>query len=228
MNLLTVRLHQSLLDFTKYATLLGKNSFKIGREMICLDSFTRINLRSTYEGPQISEKKRAVISKYQTHYIPYRGQEQKLTHSDLILLDTKEFMERQFGENTLVHILPHFQRPDILYCFDDTGKSVTNQILDCLPSHYSGEIISKESIFSKRPEMADNMDKYRMIAVVQGGWNLYLRGTDKMTGELQMKMEQLEMIGYNPILIHWNEWSKMTLIEKERFLDEKIRKALSG
>lgn len=196
--------------------------------MMCLDSFTRINLRSIYDGPQISQRTRAIITKYQTHYIPYRGQKQKLTHSDMILLDMKEFMERQFGENTLVHILPHFHKPDILYCFDDKGKSVTNQILDCLPTHYSGNIISKESILSKHPEMADKMDKCRMIAVVQGGWNLYLRGTDKLTGELQMKLEQLELVGCKPILIHWNTWIKMNLIEKEKLLDDEVRKALSG
>lgn len=195
--------------------------------MLCLDGFVRINLRSTYDGPKLSEKKRATIAKFLTHYIPYRGQKYKLTNADVMLLDMKEFMERQFGVNTLHHIIPHFQRPDIVYCFDENGKSVTDQILDCFPPQYNGEIMFKESILSKRPELADKMDKYRMVAVIQGGMNLHLRGTNRMMGELRMKLEQLEMVGYKPILIHWSLWLKMNFLEKEKLLAEEIAKALS-
>lgn len=146
----------------------------------------------------------------------------------MLTLDLKEFMERQFGENTLVHVLPHFERPDIVYCFDENGKSVTKELINCFPANYNGEIIFKESVLSKRLEMIDNMEKYRMVAIVLGGWNLYLRDTNQPTGELRMKLEQLEIVGYKPILMNWQTWMKMNIIAKEEYLNKEITRALSS
>ena len=42
-----------------------------------------------------------------------------------------------------------------------------------------------------------------------------------------MKLEQLEMVGYKPILVHWNQWLRMNIQTKEKLLDEEIRKALN-
>ena len=142
-------------------------------------------------------------------------------------MDLKEFMERLYGENNLVHVLPHFQRPDVVYCFDENGKSVTNEILDCFPAQYKGEILFKEAILLKNPEIAKKMDNYQMVAVVMGGWNLYLRDTEIPTGELRMKLEQLKMVGYKPILIFWCHWLAMNIETKENYLKEAIRKALN-
>lgn len=199
---------------------------KIGLEVLSLDSFARINLKSTYDGPLLNERMRANINKFQSHYVPYRGQKYKLTHSDSLLLEMKETLESEWGENIMTHILPHYQRPDIIYCFDEIGKSVTKELIPLWPGNHRGLILSKEFLLSKHSEFSSNIDKYRMIAVLIGGWNLYLRDTRKPTGHLRMKMEQLRMIGYTPILIHFDDWSNYSPKEKLNLLKDEMRHAL--
>lgn len=41
-----------------------------------------------------------------------------------------------------------------------------------------------------------------------------------------MKLEQLQMIGYKPLLIHWSRWQSLLPDEKEIFLDHEIEKVL--
>lgn len=43
-----------------------------------------------------------------------------------------------------------------------------------------------------------------LIAFVVGGWNFYVRDTSKLTGVLQMKMEQLQLSGYETILVSFH------------------------
>ena len=193
---------------------------------MCLDSFTRINLKNTYQGNQLKDRMRKSITKFQSHYVPERNQKYKLTHGDQLLLDVKESMEKIWGENVLTHILPHYQRPDIIYCFDDNHKSVTPKILDCFPPHYQGEILSKEYLLSQKEELAD-MKKHQLIAVVVGGWNFFIRDTNIPTGVLRMKIEQLELIGYKTILVCWSEWASMSVSQKKEYLEEAVHMALT-
>jgi len=120
-------------------------------------------------------------------------------------------------------VLPHYQRPDIVHCFDENGQSVTDKIIDYLPkSHYDGSILTKEYIFSQHKELADNADKYKLLAVLVGGWSCFLTG-----GVLRMKLEQLEMIGYRTILIHGNDWYAMNDSDKNKLVEEEVKKALA-
>lgn len=41
-----------------------------------------------------------------------------------------------------------------------------------------------------------------------------------------MKLEQLEMIGYKPLLIHWHRWHTLTPEEKEIFIENEVEKVL--
>jgi len=169
-----------------------------------------------------------LITKYQTNYVPYKDQPYKLTHSDHLLLNLKEYFEQKYGFNTLRLVLPHYQKPDIVHCFDENGKSVTNKIIDCLPTTlYDGTILTKEYIFSQNKELADNADKYKLVAVVVGGWNLYIRGTKTPTGGLRMKLEQLEKIGYRTVLVHWHDWNVMNYIDKNTLVEDLVKRALA-
>lgn len=155
----------------------------IGREVLALDSYTRINLNGKYEGPQLSEKLRANITKFQTNYVPYRGQPYKLTHADQMLLSLKEALEKKYGPNMLTHILPHYQRPDLILCFDENGKPVTGELEKCFPDHYIGKILSKEYLFERSDVLAGRFNSCQLVAIILGGWNFYLRDTDKPTGK---------------------------------------------
>lgn len=71
------------------------------------------------------------------------------------------------------------------------------------------------------------MDQFEMVAVVLGGWNFYVRDTKKPTGGLRMKMEQLEMIGYKPILIHFDDWANQSFDSREKLIEREIQRVLS-
>ncbi|KAL7029788.1 hypothetical protein ACKWTF_006367 [Chironomus riparius] len=207
----------------------GKNYFAYSREILCIDGFTKINLKDIYKGPQLSDKIRKGIATFSSHYIPYRGQPYKLTHGDKLLLDVQELSEIKYGKNILTQAIPHFERPDILYCFDENRKSVTEDLLDIFPprDEHPGVVFSKEHLLSQKPQFADNMDRYKMIAIVIGGWNFYLRETRQPTGVLRLKLDQLRLIGYTPILIYWHNWANKPLSYREELLDEKMNEAFS-
>lgn len=194
---------------------------------MCLDSFAKIQLKDSYDGPELPGNIGTTIAKHQAHYIPYEGQPYKMTHADKLLLDIKMLMEEKYGENMMTHILPHYQRPDIVYCFDSNGKSVTKDIIQCFPPPYRGTILSKDYLLSRHDDFAHKMDQIEMVAVVLGGWNFYIRDSRKPTGGLRMKIEQLEMIGYKPILIHYDDWASQPLEFRQKLIDKEVKRVLS-
>lgn len=200
------------------------------RDILCLDSFTRINLKGIYNGPQLPEKTRRGISTFQSHFVPYRDQSFKMTHSDRLTVDIQEYAELKFGPNILTQVLPHIERPDIIYCFDENRKSVTDELFDCFnpKGKHLGEIYSKEFVLAQKPQFADKMDKYKMISIVIGNWNLFHRDSRIPSGYLQLKLTQLELIGYIPVVIHWSDWVNKTLVVREELLVNEINKVLSS
>lgn len=219
----SIYLRNSYLNF-----ILGKNHFAIGREVLCLDSYVKINLKGFYDGPVLSEKMRKNITKFNTCYIPARMQKWKLSMTDRLTLEMQEEIDSVYGASKLCHVLPHYQLPDIVLCFDKNGKPVTDQILDCFPPNYSADIISKELLLSNKPEFKDNMDDYTFVTVIIGGWNLLIRNTNRLTGGLEMKLKQLELIGHRPVLMFWSDWIKKHPEERAEILHTKIKNAINN
>lgn len=115
----------------------GKN-VTIGREIFNLDSFVKINLKdSNYAGNQLSEKMRRSMGKILTQYIPERNQKFRLSKTNRILLEIKETLERILRPNTFKHILPHFERPDVVLCYDNKLRQAIPLAVDC-SEDYSG------------------------------------------------------------------------------------------
>lgn len=153
-----------------------------------------------------------------------------MTYADKLTLDIQEFAEFKFGPNILTQVLPHFERPDIILCFDEDGKPVTSDVISKFAARktHTGVIYNKEFVLSQVPAFSDKIDKLKMIAVVVGGWNFYLRDTKKPTGVLRLKLEQLEMIGYIPVLIYYNEWNSASMQHKENLLTDKINAIINS
>ena len=97
---------------------------------------------------------------------------------------------------------------DIIHLFDENQQPITSKLNNCLPALYSGNILSKEFLFSKDEQLTENINKLTLIAFVVGGWNFYVRDTSKLTGVLQMKMEQLKLAGYETILVSYYGFKK--------------------
>jgi hypothetical protein len=141
-------------------------------------------------------------------------------------MDIQQVMQQKFGQNILTHLLPHYQRPDIICCFDENGKPVTNEIIDCFPKPYSGKVLTKEFILSRHETFASQTDKLRMVAVVLGGWNFYIRDSRKPTGGLKLKIEQLELIGYKTVLVHFEDWLNQPREATEKLIEDEIQRVL--
>lgn len=88
----------------------GRN-VTLGREIFALDSYARINLKDSYKGMLLQDKRRRLMGKLLVHYIPQRDGEFKLSATDKILLEIKEAVQRVVGNCHMAHVLPHYDRP---------------------------------------------------------------------------------------------------------------------
>lgn len=193
--------------------------------MLSLDSYTRINLKDSYDGPQLSPMIRSCIMRGQLHVPPIRDKNLKI--SEKVLYDIKDLMEQIYGKSVLTNILPHFKKSDIVLCFDENGNSVTEDIIECFPPVFSGEIASKHYLLSKKHELRDKLDKCELIAVILGYSNFFLE-TDQKVSELEMKIQQLEMVGYKTVVIKWDDWFNSRCEERKKLIKDKIQKVLNS
>jgi hypothetical protein len=164
--------------------------------------------------------------KGQLHMPPVRGK--SLKASEKILLDITDLMKEKHGPNMLTNILPHFKRSDIVYCFDENGTSVTDKLADCFPPLFSGEIVSKKFLFSQKPEFAEKPDKFKLVAVILGYSNFFLVDSNEEVGELRMKIQQLEMIGYETLVIKWDDWIKAGYEGRMKLIDDVIQRVFKN
>lgn len=106
------------------------------REIFHLDTFSRINVKD-YMGPQLSDKNRRAMGKLLTNYIPDRNLKYKLSATDSILLSIKDTVNIIAPFNYLKHVLPNYERADILICYDQKHRKSVPLPSDC-PEDYSG------------------------------------------------------------------------------------------
>ncbi|XP_054728329.1 FAST kinase domain-containing protein 5, mitochondrial [Anastrepha obliqua] len=200
----------------------GKN-ITLGREIFSLDSFVKINLKeSGYAGNQLPEKSRRSMGKVLTQYIPERNTKFRLNHTDRILLEIKETCERILRPNTLKHILPHFQRPDVIICYDNKNRQALSLASSC-PEDYSGDILTRTLLLgdSDSPEVDT-------VAIVIVGWNNMVKEKQRFTGLFEMKLKQLRLLGHKPVPIYWHEWRALeTPIDRQQFLRRKLANAIN-
>lgn len=179
-----------------YEAAYGQNML-LGRDIFCLDSFTRIELQSQYKGAQLTERQRRNYAKLLCNYLPDKDSKYKKSVSDRCLLETKEALDNIYGSQCTVieNLLPHFNGPDIMIAFN----AATEQPLEVrtlhMPEVYSGIILSREELLKS----IDNAEDVRLVAVVFGGFNAYVRGTEQATGTLRLKIKQLKQIGHRVV-----------------------------
>lgn len=120
--------------FLKHAT---GSKINLCREIFHLDTFSRINIKD-YKGPRLSDKNRQLMGKMLTHYMPDRNFKSKLNVTDSILLSIKDTVSTIVPFNYLKHVLPNYERADVLICYDQKQKKSVPLPSDC-PADYSGK-----------------------------------------------------------------------------------------
>lgn len=198
----------------------GRNVAGAGREVIALDAFLRINLKDReYNGNYFPEKAFKVVAKLTQDYVPSLNH--RLTKSDRMLMEIQDAFHRRHKVAHIIHLLPHYQRPDVLLLWDDEAKKFLDVTAYC-PAQYSGDVLSREHLLKEEAGKGN----LRLIAVVPGGWNCYVRDQNRFTGGFAMKLKQLQIIGYDTLVIPWHEWPLESPEVKESFLFDKLNPLL--
>lgn len=182
-------------DFLKLAY--GKNPL-LGREIFCLDAHTRINMKDTYTGAQLSVKQRQRMGQHLTHYLPDRSGKFRLSATDKFLLEINESIKVTYKHCYMYHALPHHERADSIIAYNRrTGDTV--DISANFPAGYPFEMLTRD-VLLKDCEMVDDLE---VVNFVIGGRNNFVRHQDRPTGLMKMKLDQSRMMGLRPILVSY-------------------------
>ncbi|XP_073832851.1 FAST kinase domain-containing protein 5, mitochondrial isoform X2 [Musca autumnalis] len=177
------------------------SSLAVSREVFNLDTFVKVNLANdNYVGNQLADKYRKTMGKMLTHYIPDNNPKYKLNATDRILLQMKEMTAGFLPHCELKHILPNYERADVVICYNRLNRK-TVPLAETCPEDYSGIILTREQL------LGDKLHKdIETVALIIAGWNNVVRGKDRHTGLFDMKLKQLEILGHKPVVIYWHEW----------------------
>jgi len=189
----------------------GKHAKMLPRELFSLDACIDIECPD-YKGNRLPPNLKYKGAKWLTDFAPSYSQYKKLTASDQFFLDTVDTVKKIIGSEELMyihHVLPHFTRADILLCQDKTTKKYVKP--PCFERYVLGDIMIPFN---------DGSLKWHALVVV--GWNNTIRQTSLLLGHSLMKERQLRKIGYNPVMIIWNEFIKLSPEEKEEYVMQKL------
>uniref|UniRef100_A0A8D8ARI9 FAST kinase domain-containing protein 5 n=1 Tax=Culex pipiens TaxID=7175 RepID=A0A8D8ARI9_CULPI len=199
----------------------GRNVAGAGREVIALDSFLRINA-PTYSGNLFPEKPLKVVAKLTQDYVP--STEYRLTKSDRMLLEIQSTFTQRHRFAHIIHVLPHYQRPDVIALYNKTTGAFEDVEAHC-PLQYSGAILSRECLLGER---ASEKATLRLVAIVAGSWNCYVRDQHRFTGGFAMKLKQLAAVGYETVVIPWHEWPTFAPESRDGYLFDKLNPLLDN
>ncbi|XP_061393204.1 FAST kinase domain-containing protein 5, mitochondrial-like [Musca vetustissima] len=180
------------------------SSLAISREIFNLDTFVKVNLANdNYEGNQLADKYRKTMGKMLTHYIPDNNPKYKLNATDRILLQMKEITAGFLPHCQLKHILPNYERADVVICYDRVKRKSLPLSPTC-PEDYNGIILTREQLLGDKLH-----EDIETVAFIIAGWNNVIRGKNRHTGLFDMKLKQLELLGHKSVVIYWHEWREL-------------------
>uniref|UniRef100_A0A336M7Y5 CSON011754 protein n=2 Tax=Culicoides sonorensis TaxID=179676 RepID=A0A336M7Y5_CULSO len=194
----------------------GKNYYNYGREVIFLDSFAEVFYGNNYKGHRLVKRIKNYLTNISIDYIPDPSRRQKLTFSNRLLLEVFESCKDIFKYSRIYHVLPHFQRPDIILAVNTRTKKGIDISVN-YPEKTSSLILTSSLLL----ETIEKPEDIKLVALVIGGWNQMIRGTSSPTGLLKNKILQLNLCGFEVIVIDWQHWPK-TKSEQIVYLNQKI------
>ncbi|EDW29735.1 GL14978 [Drosophila persimilis] len=193
-----------------------------GREYFHLDGCARLLGGDVYKGSLLTEKQLQQMGKLYTQYIPDREGRFKLNKTDRILVDIRDAASDLYRHLSFKHILPQYERCDLVLCYDRRQQRALPIAADC-PQDYSGVILTRRHLLG-----ADSWHDEHLatVIVVVAGWNNVIRDKDRHTGQLAMKLKQLKQLGHQPVVIYWHEWRELeTSADRQDFLKRRLRQA---
>ncbi|XP_071453122.1 FAST kinase domain-containing protein 5, mitochondrial [Hetaerina americana] len=171
---------------------------------ICLEIYfpdqTKLRLSPALR-KKLSQQCRQDLSRY--------DEGKRLNATDRLLVDVLKHLKSLSGSTEgviLRHILPHFERPDIVFCIR-RNREFQNLSLQ----KYSHTTLHR-----------CDTNSGIWYAVVPCGRNNVIKQSNLPVGPLVHKMSLLKKLGYKPILVPWFEWGTIANEEKENYLKNRI------
>lgn len=191
----------------------GSDVNAIRREIFALDLDIETEIPD-YRGPRLDTQTRENVAMRLTDAAPWTKGSQ-LTITDYFMLDVVKTCEEYLGSKEMVHVdhvLPQYQRPDIIVCLDNENSPIPiSSTLSKLPF---GSVKHPPKITS---------DDIKWLALIIGSSNSYAKNTNRVLGHICAKHRQLEYIGYTPFLIFWQDWRQLKNDgEKFKYLQCKV------
>nr|XP_053656080.1 FAST kinase domain-containing protein 5, mitochondrial-like [Cherax quadricarinatus] len=209
-DLISAALQPSMLNLLK----MSRNYTSMGREVNELDWTLDIEGPPNYRGYRLSREMRTQLTKQYMGNLP-TGPSKNLTHQERLLLEVKDKLAALLGGLhliTITHALPHIQNPDLIFCTTNNGDPVS------LPQEYLG--LAPTSL--KCP--IEHIGGVQWNAVIVAGRNSFIRNSDTLRGNIDMKKRQLNKLGYHVSVVPYMEYTRKSLRAKlcclERCLNE--------
>ncbi|XP_046738551.1 FAST kinase domain-containing protein 5, mitochondrial-like [Diprion similis] len=166
------------------------------REIFALDLNVETEMPD-YSGPRLDTYLRKNLAMIMTDSLP-KSKDLQRTFTDYLKLDVIRVCEEYLGSKEMLHVdhvLPQYCHPDIIVCLDAMKRPIP------ISSMLSGIPLGTV-------KRAPRIDVYgtKWLAVVIGTRNAVAKNTNRVLGHFRAKFRQLEHIGYDPVLIHWQDW----------------------
>ncbi|KAF2365448.1 FAST kinase-like protein subdomain 2 [Trinorchestia longiramus] len=216
-DLLSRALHPSMVESLQKV----RNYGDIQRELMELDFALDIDYIQ-YEGNRLDPALREKLLKFfhTRSRLPQEALEVQdprspVTHNERFISDIADKLVWLLGGEdkiTTSFILPHFSIPDIVLCVGESGEAVP------LPQSY----LALPRLEMKVPlqRCPNTGERFKFIALVAGGRNSFIRGTNRIRGQVQTKLRHLEKLGYTSCVVPFSQYSNRSVKSKLAELDE--------
>lgn len=124
-----------------------------------------------------------------------------------IIINTEKILGRK-DMYLCSYLLPHFGRADIAFCLDDNNRPLPIPANMRNIPYFNGVI---------KPTKRGN---WRCLYAAAR--SMHMMNRKKLIGEFCVKLRQLEILGYEPIVISLFDWYDLSPEQKESFLKEKM------
>ncbi|BFG01006.1 FAST kinase domain-containing protein 5 mitochondrial [Drosophila madeirensis] len=169
-----------------------------GREYFHLDGCARLLGGDVYKGHLLTERQIQQMGKQYTQYIPEREGRFKLNKTDRILVDIRDAASGLYRHLSFKHILPQYERCDLVFCYDLRQQRALPIDADSCPPDYSGTMLTRQHLLGADRKHDEHL---ATVIIVVAGWNNVIRDKQRHTGQLAMKLKQLKQLGHQPVVV---------------------------
>ncbi|KAL1451779.1 hypothetical protein WDU94_006125 [Cyamophila willieti] len=185
------------------------SGYNLPKELLSIDFSVAIEAPD-YIGPRLPENLRHVLCKHHAWRKPGELFHNKVVKSDELGITVINKLAQLLGGKEYVHqayVLPHFIRPDIIFCVKD-GKPVP------IPEGMTDLVYMNPT-----PAMPSG----KWYAIVLMSFSQVVKNTqNQYKGNFMCKNRQLKKLGYEPIVITAFEWKDETEQAREKILRGKL------